>query len=235
MPINVVGRLSADANNALQAGTDGGLYQASPARGASNAYVVDNSWSGVNGATYYYPPSNGLLGNYQAFAANTASLFPVVFTANCVIAQAPLCVKTAAANSKMYLSLFASNATNGFPSTKLADLFLYATTVAGVITPTVVTACPTLTANTVYWACMWASSTVVQFYTRYPQFALPGIRSTTGAYGLAIGTALGAYADTTVSWASTTTAPASLTAVNADGANASANAMPLVYWGLTNV
>jgi hypothetical protein len=236
MPISAVAKISTDVGNSVSAGSDGGLYfLSSTQRGANSQYIIDNSWGTQTGTTYWYALPSGLTPSTNTLAANTAYIFPLAVARNATIAASPLQVSVATTASAIYLSLYGSNASTGAPAAKLADLFSYSASAAAVVTPTVVTASPTLTAHTLYYAAVWAYGGTCDVRVRFGM-PMQSVRWSTAATAhLGSGGPMSAYYDTTSTWGSLTAGPATLTPIANTAVSSISYAPPHIWWGLTNV
>lgn len=240
MTNTITAKVSADASNAVTFGTDGGLYSTgptSPPRGGDYATTLDNSWAAAGQAWWYSHPGYNALS--ITMTSGTAFVFPVSVSRRARITAGVINVVTAGTGSTVYTSLYASEAVQGLPAAKLADLFSVAGTPAGLNAPTAaIDSTTSLDPFVRYWLAVWA----------YTTSGLPSVSSRSGGSGYGLGqiprptlpTAATTYTtvpqlgylDTSVAWASRTTAPSTLGVTFASTTTA---AVPQPVFQLTNV
>lgn len=245
MPINVIGRLSTDAGNVLQAGSDGGLYSSSGVyRGPASAYVIDNSWAAAgSGTQYWYSSQANQFGVYNnaTFAISSGLIWPVAFARDCTIGTSVIrTYTTTSAASTMYLAMYPSSTTTGLPGSKLVDLLSWSIpTTVSTVNSTQLNTSPTFRAGLLYWACAWFTAGVPNLYCQYGTPASIRTTGTQGISSLAGSAPYVAYVDSTSANFQGATGPTTLSTIvdtpTLSTQSMSTQYLPRIFWGLTNV
>ncbi len=246
MALSVSVKSSSDTMNGLTFGTDAGLWSGgAPARGGQYNITIDNSWTPPDGATkYWYTlPSCGAVG--FSVPANTALIWPVMFSRACRVVDMLASVTTAGAGSQFYTSAYASNAATGLPAGKLTDLVRFdGSTTSSAKTGTLLAPSFVFAPGTIYWLASWIYTTgsycTMQMRSAsannpYAPLRLPTVPTNVSWWGAGFHASL---SETAASWATLTTGPATLspTQPNVTVAPAAPHIYaPFFWWGLVNV
>ncbi len=247
MALSVSVKSSSDTMNGLTLGTDAGLWSGgAPARGGQYNITIDNSWTPPDGSTkYWYTlPSSGAVS--YAGVANTAFVWPIMFSRACRVVDLLAGLTTNAAGGATFnTSVYAMNSTTGLPGAKLTDLARLDCSSVNAAKPHTITA-PNFTfaPGTIYWLASWmytiSSYSAIQMRTAsanspFAPLRVPSVPTTSVWWG---GGFCNSLADTSVTWSTLTSAPATLSPTQPTVTAAPAAPYvyaPLFWWGLVNV
>lgn len=237
MPLLIQAKRSADADNAVTFGADGGLYLPQSyvgGAGQSPSYMIDNNWGGPGQQVAL--PQPAIAFTSAVATLGTAILYPFAVTRTCRLAGAQINVATAAAGSSVYHSLFAADPSTGAPAGKLADLCAFATATAGLATATLLAANYMFTARALYWLCAWSYAAAPTISVRETTVNMPvrltAAPTTVAGFYTKFNTG---YPDTSVAWGTLTAAPATVAPTTTSQTAGWQSFTPLTHWLLTNV
>jgi hypothetical protein len=227
--VTLTARISGDAETAVRFGSDGGIYCPGPdvPRGGSHGWTIDTSASAAGEAWWYsVAAANSVTG---VLAVGSAYLWPIVVTRAASLTGASLYVSSASGVSGTTIqnALYASSATTGLPTTKIADTFKVATNVAGFISATMTTTV-TLSPFTLYWMASWYyGSTAASVYVRATSSAMTAClpRAALPTNTTPFNTSQPSLVESSAGWSSLTAAPASAAVTFASNGT-----MAPLYW-----